>query len=375
MTDEHELNRLLHGAVDDLEPRSGLQAIRSRTATKESPMTASRPWLLGALGGAVATAAVIGGVVLATNGDDSAGRDPGPVGTPTTSASESPSESPSQSPSVTSEPSPTGGESPTSGEPQPPRAVDPASTRALPVYYVGEIPGGLGLYREFQADPSTTGEDKVRRAAERAVELAPVDPDYRSAWPGGADVTSANATADLITVNLEGDLHDRPAGMSEREAELAIQQLVYTAQGAYGQGRVPVQVMLDGSHSDTVLGVPTSEPLSNAPVLQTLAHASLTTPTEGQVVSGDTIEVLGVANSFEANVTLRLQRFQGTEVVKQTFATAEGYMEDKLFPFSKTMDVSDVAPGKYVLIAATDDPSGGAEGNGPHADSKVIEIR
>lgn len=368
MTDEHDdLTRLLHGAVDDIEPRPGLHAIRSRTSTKETPMPASRPWLLGALGGAVATAAVIGGVVVATNGEDKAGKEPD-VLAPTTSEPASPS----PSDDATSEPSPSETARPDS--PDAPRAVDPASTTALPVYYVGEVPGGLGLYREFQADEAAT-DDKVLRATERAVELTPVDPDYRSAWPEGADVTAAEATDDLITVDISGDLRTRPSGMSEREAALAIEQVVYTAQAALGKGRVPVQIMLDGSRSDTVLGVPTSEPLANGPILQTLAHASLTTPFHGQVVSGDTIQVEGVANSFEANVILELQPAGGGEAVVQTFATAEGWMEEKLFPFRKALDVSDVAPGKYVLVVRTDDPSGGAEGNGPHVDTKAVEIR
>jgi hypothetical protein len=367
MTDEHDdLTRLLHGAVDDIEPRPGLQAIRSRTATKESPMSASRPWLLGALGGAVATAAVIGGVVLATNGEDRSGEEPDVVA-PTTSEPASPS--PSES---APEPSPTETGSPAA--PESPRAADPASTTVLPVYYVGEVPGGLGLYREFQAD-GAAGDNKVLRATERAVELSPVDPDYRSAWPEGADVTAAEASADLITVDISGDLRNRPSGMTEREAALAVEQVVYTAQAALSQGRVPVQILLNGSRSDTVLGVPTSEPLANGPVLKTLAHASITTPFQGQVVSGDSIVVEGVANSFEANVLIELQPAGGGAAVEQTFATAEGYMGEKLFPFRTTLDVSGVGPGTYVLVVSTDDPSGGAEGNGPHRDTKTVEIR
>jgi hypothetical protein len=123
-----------------------------------------------------------------------------------------------------------------------------------------------------------------------------------------------------------------------------------------------------------VLGLPTSEPLANGPVLDTLAHVSLTTPAEGDVVSGDTLEVSGVANSFEANVIVRLQRYEGTEVVAEEPFTAEGWMGEKLFPFSGTLDLSGVAPGDYVLIAMTDDPSGGAEGQGAHSDSRRITV-
>lgn len=345
---DDDLRRLLHDAVDGVEPRPGLTTIRSRTSrSKEDTM--SRNWLFGALGAAVATAAVI--VVTTVVG--SGGNDDPPATSPTQTPTTAPSSSPDPSPSTTT--------------------TSPAPDDvAVPVYYVGETARGLGLYREFQR--ASGADDPVLAAVTLAVAGNPLDPDYRSVWPDDAGVAGVEATPDLITVDLSGASAARPAGMSEREAALAIEQVVYTAQAAYGKGRLPVAIQLGNGPTAEVLGVPTSEPLANGPVLKTLSHVNLTNPAEGQTVSGDTLAVSGVANSFEANVVVRLQRFEGTEVMAQEPFTAEGWMGDQLFPFAGSIDISEVPPGRYTLTAMTDDPSGGAEGPGADSDSKVITI-
>ena len=82
-----------------------------------------------------------------------------------------------------------------------------------------------------------------------------------------------------------------------------------------------------------------------------------------------------MANSFEANVVIRLQRYEGTYIAFQEGVTASGWMGEKLFPFSHTFDISDVEPGRYILMAMTDDASGGQEGFGADSDTKVITIQ
>ena len=42
-----------------------------------------------------------------------------------------------------------------------------------------------------------------------------------------------------------------------------------------------MQFLLDGNPIDQVLGVPTSEPLANAPQLDVLAHVNITAPEQG----------------------------------------------------------------------------------------------
>jgi len=265
-------------------------------------------------------------------------------------------------------------EDPTDDPTDPATSEPPAGGGAVPVYYVGETPQGPRLYREFHAG----GANRLLDAANDAASGTPDDPDYRSAWPEGTTFESVSfdgiGNDGLIQVTLSDEsLHDRPSGMSEREAELAIEQVIYTLQGVVG-ARAPVQFRLGDNPINEVLGVPTSEPLANGPVLATLAHVNITMPEQGEVVSGDTLEVTGVANSNEANVLVKLQRYEGTFIVDQQPFTADGWMGNKLFPFSGTLDISGASPGTYILSATTDDPSGGAEGFGPHTDTKIITI-
>jgi hypothetical protein len=344
---------LFSDAVSDIEPANRLDAIRNET--KVTSMSSRRPWLYAVGGAVVATAAVItaiaaAGGTLPGQGDD----DPAPA---------------AQSDPATKEPKP----SDDASEPTPTETTALPSASVVPVYFVGDTPSGPRLYREFLRN--TDDADPLKYAAATSVAGSSDDPDYGTLWP--SDVTVGDVTsdgADILTVDIKGAPHDLPSGMSQEEAQLALQQVVFSVQAANGQGRVGVQLLLDGQPSDQVLGQPTSEPLANAPILKTLSLVSLSSPAEGETVSGDSLQVEGVANSFEANVIVRLQRWEGTEVMSEDAFTADGWMGDKLFPFSGTIDISDVPPGDYAVIAMTDDPSGGTEGSGAFSDSRRITI-
>lgn len=345
--DEDKLRELLDDAVAGVEPRHGLGSIQSRT--KVHPMS-NRPWLLVVGTAVVATAATI--AAFAVVGDDSGTTrtDPGPAAASTKDApakDESPSESTSES-----------------------QAPSPA---ALPVYYVGQTGQGPRLYREFHQMPvPDLPGAAVAEAVREAVAARPQDPDYTSLWPAGADVQHVEMTGDTIVVDLKGAglLHDAPSGMTKAEAQISVEQLIYTAQAGF-QNRAPVRFLLDGQITDTLLGVPTSEPLANAAPNDVLALVSVTAPEEGATVSG-TFTASGVANSNEANVPWQIK--QGDKVVKSGFSTAEGWM-DKLYPWtSEPIDVSGLAPGEYTFVAMTDDPSGG-EGFGPQVDTRSITVR
>ncbi len=322
-------------------------------SAQESPRVTTRTWFLSAFGAAAAIAAVITAVVVLGNDDPSTDNDPEFADLPSVTAADEAS-------------------SPESSETAD-RSAPPGTEETLPVYWIGETARGLGVYREWIRSAAA---DPLVAAVTHAVDEAPVDPDYRSGWPEAAGVAAASYDGtDLITIDLTGDVHDRPAGMTEREAQVALEQLIYTAQAVVGEGRKAVQLLLNGLHSDQVLGQPTSEPLANGPLVDTLSLVNIDSPAEGDVVIGDTLEVTGVANSFEANVIVRLQRNEGPFVVFEEGVTAEGWMGTRLFPFEGSFDISDLEPGRYILTAMTDDPSGGAEGFGPDADTKVITIR
>lgn len=369
MTDEHDprLRWLMSDAVSHVEPRDALPQIRSavRSRSQEDPLSSqpsssARPWTY-AFTGALLAAAVIAAVFLIGGlpggaDDPTPAADDSPTAEPTKDA---PSEEPSASPEESSEPS-------ASLEPETATPA-PQPKEVAAAYYLAETRAGPRLFREFR---EVRGADAFVRGL-ALLQAQPLDPDYFSVWPPGS-LTGASYDGDVIRVSIDdASLRAVPAGMDEATAGIAIEQVIYTMQGA-AQERAAVQFMLEGNPVDQVYGVPTSEPLANGPVLEVLNLMSVTSPEQGSTV-GDSLEISGVANSFEANVVWQVQNGDG-KVVDKGFVTAEGWMEEKLFPWSDSVDVSKLSPGEYFFAASTDDPSGGAEGNGPATDTKSFTI-
>jgi len=344
--DDARLSELLTDAVSDVEPREALDSIRTRT--KGTPMSARRPWTYAVGGAVVATAALIATVAFAGDqlGLTGSGDDGAPVAT---HHSRHPgkghgSKTPSESSSASGEPSPS-----SSGP----------TSMTLAAYYLGETPQGTFLYREFHRVETT---DPLQGALD-LLASTPSDPDYRTPWQPG-DLSDPSESDEFVDVTVADSLAERPAGMSQHQAEEAVQQVVYTLQAAV-QSRKPVRFSID-----TVLGIDTTEPVTNAAPLDVLAMVNITSPEEGATVSGS-FRASGVASSFEATVPWELR--QGDTVVDRGSATAEGWL-DKLYPWQTTVDVSGLAPGTYTFAAMTDDPSGG-EGGGPHVDTRTITVQ
>lgn len=348
-TDDDRLAALLSDAVSDVEPGEALDTLRDRV--KVTSMSARRPWLYAVGGAIVATAATITAVAVLTGGEPATAP---PVNQPSSVSPSAPDSAP---------------DSEATDDPTDEPIEDPVSQVTMAVYYVGDTPEGPRLYREFRYDESIA---EVQNAVSAAISGTPLDADYRTLWPRGSTLERATWDGDVARIDVSGVPGELPSDMTDEEARLAIQQVIYTAQAAIGEGRVPVQLTMGGNPVASLLGQPTSEPLANDSILATLARVSLTDPSEAQVVTGDTLAVSGVANSFEANVVIRLQRWEGTQILFEEPLIAEGYMADKLFPFEAEFDISDVPPGDYVLIAMTDDPSG----NGmSHTDTKRITVQ
>lgn len=322
---DDDLRRLISDAVSDVEPNHRLDAIRARTARPHArPERRSRWYAVG--GAALATAAVVTAVAVVGDLRDDDG------GPPPTSPS---------------------------------RVVE---LQTVPAYYVGTTPAGPRLFREFRSVEADVSE---LEGSLTALGMDPTDPDYTTSWSPDS-FAGASVEGDVIYVDLAHEaLHDRPAGMSEAEAQLAVEQVIYSVQGALGQGRLGVQFRLDGNPIDQVYGVPTSEALSNAPELDVLALVNISDPAEGAVVSGR-FTATGVASSFEATVPWEIRDPSGA-VVKEGFATAEGWM-DRLYPWQAEVDVSGLEPGTYTFVASTSDPSGGAEGFGPTSDTRNVVV-
>lgn len=314
------LSDLLHEVTDAVEPGDRLDAIRAATA--DSGRRTHRGWW--AAGGAGLVAASVVTALALSTGSGPRGSAPGPAeeSTATTAATE----------------------------------PNPIAVRVVPVYFVGDTASGPRLFREFQRGTGPMSAETY--ALDAALAGRSLDPDYRSLWPAGAVSEAYGMTEDLIVVTLVGDLHDRPAGMSEEEARLAIEQVVRTAQGAWGHGRVPVELRLNGDRTDQVLGVPTSEPLGAAPDLDVLSPVSLSNPSEGRLVDNDEpLTVKGVAISADDHVSLRIQRWEGTAVLRQLELDLEP-SDARLAPFSVRWSLDSLPPGDYDVVATVTDADG-----------------
>ncbi|MDO9458105.1 Gmad2 immunoglobulin-like domain-containing protein [Nocardioides sp.] len=237
---------------------------------------------------------------------------------------------------------------------------------AAPVYFTGDTPLGARLYREFR---QVEADNPLEEAAALLVAGDALDPDSGTLL-GGVTIDTVTQDDAAIVVTLgEDSILKAGKGTSAEDASLAVQSLVYTLQGV-AQARVPVRVVLaDGTPTD-LFGQPTAEGVTAAPELDVLALVNLTTPEEGATASG-TLDVEGVASSFEATVPYAVLDEAGKEVVSD-FSTAEGWV-DKLYPFTAEVDISALAPGTYTFVARTDDPSGG-EGPGAFEDTKTFTV-
>jgi len=283
-------------------------------------------------------------VVLAACGTDDDPQASDPNGAPAHSGK------PTKSPASTDSPAPSQSDS---GSP---------ATVAVPLYFVGDTPQGPRLFREFQQVES---DNPVDEALAILAAGSAKDPDYRSLLPDGTPTLVQGDNSQAIGVNVPVEWAQRPGDMSAKEAALAVQQIVFTVQGAL-QSRAPVEFYSDGL--TPVFGVDKSSFDADQ---DALALVNVTEPEEGSIV-GDTFTASGVANSFEATVPWEIRDQSGKKVL-DGFSTAEGWM-DKLYPWQTPVDVSSLPPGTYSFVALTDDPSEG-EGGGPTEDSKTIIIQ
>ncbi|WP_395692802.1 Gmad2 immunoglobulin-like domain-containing protein [Nocardioides sp.] len=247
--------------------------------------------------------------------------------------------------------------------PSSPSSSAPADQVTVPVYFVGQTPQGPRLYREFRRVDAA---DPLGAALTLAASGEALDPDYGTVLPAGSFRTSGDAAIPLP----DDSWQKLPAGMAEADAQLAIQQLVYTAQGVL-QSRDPITFTDADGNPTQIFYTASEDGFRAADPIKTLALVSVTTPESNATVSGS-FTASGVSSSFEATTPWEI-RDASDQVVKKGSATAEGWM-DKLYPWQTEIDVSGLEPGVYTFVAMTDDPSGG-EGGGPTVDTKTIIVK
>ncbi len=198
----------------------------------------------------------------------------------------------------------------------------------LPAYFVGAIsPAGdkFGLYREFTRTSVPVGASSAQRAkaalavAMNAQPLTSHEP-YLQAW-SGTSVNAVAVTPGRITITLSGPGAN---GLTAAKGKLAVQQLVWTAQAAVGQGNIPVKFAVASGASKLFETYPTAQTYNRPPTglqYEVLAPIWITSPVRGQVFSaGVAVVTAGQSCAFEGTTQWQLKR--GGATVRSGSTTA-----------------------------------------------------
>jgi hypothetical protein len=271
-----------------------------------------------------------------------------------------------------------GSDSDTLGEPTPtattasptasPTASAPTTLKGVPVYWVAESRSSFRLYREFRDVPDVGGH--VASAVAAMTRLRPLDPDYTTPWRPASTVT-VTQSGSALTVDVSRDALASTQVGSEL-ADVAVQQLVYTATAAAQQAGTPattVRVLVDGQESDAWGAVHLGEPTRRAPLIDVQAQAWVTNPQEGQRLQAGTVRFQGFGTSFEATFAWKVTSSSGAVVAH---GSAMGGTGDG--GYGVVTWTANLSPGSYTVTLSTDDPSGGAEGHGPATDDKAFTV-
>jgi hypothetical protein len=341
-TRDDDLRELFADATAGVRPAGSFEDVLTRVRKDEA---SARRWFLPAVAAAAVAGLIVGAVVWTQHDDSSPSGPTGPAQT--------------AGPTATANPGP--------------------MTRTVPVYYAGETPSGPRLFAEqttlTELDGNLSG--LAVQAVKDAVSGKPLDPDYRTLWPAGTTVTGMGGCLDedgscTIQVDFRGlSVQNRPRGMSEQAARLAIEQVIRTAQAAMGNHD---PVFFTGYTSaggtqrlDRVLGVDTTGTLSPLADVDALAPVQITSLANDAVVPPGDAAVSGVASAFEANVVWELV-VGGDTVVKNGHATAAECCT--LSPYSFT--IHGLQPGTYTLVVHDEDMSG--TGRPVNQDTKEIVV-
>ena len=298
-------------------------ALRSAARTVQSPGTETLEGELRALSrqrgrsvgpraaAAVAVLAVAAGLLLAA------------VTRPTTAVPEVSSPAPSAAPTASAAP----------------RSL-PAQVRGVPLYYVGRQDGRL--YRE-QRDLPATG-NLVSGALEALLTLAPLDPDYESAW-GPGTLNATETIGDTLTVDLSADAYAELA--TPGEADRARNQMVYTASELVGDPQLRIKFLADGGPPPEAF---VSEEGFTRDGIEPMPGLWISSPRNAAQLSAGQVVVIGTVKPDIGEPIVTITDIDTDTVVAQTSAqTSTGVNADGWRVWSVSVQLSD---GSYDIRAA-----------------------
>ncbi|RLZ02902.1 hypothetical protein CWC38_08650 [Kocuria tytonicola] len=233
---------------------------------------------------------------------------------------------------------------------------DGVATEQAPVYWVGSGDQAGYLFREFRTPESKDVADPVARAALMVTSAKPSDPDYRSLWSAVSTVGSSVSPDGTVTVDLPAAAFATP--LSEQDARMALQQMVYTVSAAVVTAGLldpstakEVRILVDGRTGYRAFGsVDLTDPLPRDPAVA--APVWLIDPqTAADPASPLTIfaRVLPTVHNVRWEITTGDRRVKGDTVKAATPGTdpAAG---------AEVRTTVDLDPGTYtVRVSGTDD--------------------
>ncbi|MCA1783155.1 MAG: Gmad2 immunoglobulin-like domain-containing protein [Intrasporangiaceae bacterium] len=209
----------------------------------------------------------------------------------------------------------------------------------------------MRLYREWVnvAGVARDAPVEARTRAALATALsasAPGTDGYLYTWDG-VSVQDVEVTAQRITITLSGP---GPSDTDDETARISVQQLVWTAQGAVGQGPIPVRFAIADGSEQLFGRLPTGRDYNRPPstdlYYEDLAPIWVNRPTRGEVVDGTDVVVSGEATTFEGAFRWELISGADGSVLDSGFgqASAGG-------PARGTYEIGlgDLRPGEYQI--------------------------
>jgi hypothetical protein len=318
---------------------SGLGAIQRRT-TRTARRRARSPWVFGAAGAGLATAAVVTAVVILSQaGTPSPGPATGPVAGP-------------QKGTATSQTMHKGVYHPSA----------PAS-RQLTMYYVGPPDANPTVAPRLYAETHTvqaSGQAPDVAAVHEFLTSTPIDPDYRTGWPRGVDVTRISSSGGVSTIALKGhaDLGTKPLPVPfDPSRTVAVQGLLETA-GVHDKARFtynghPLKLVLYTSANVT------AKPRSSLRAFVTIDNV-----VEGQTLTNPvTITVSGNVN--EGTVNWQLLDAAGNKQADGYTTTSQGVWTQAKVPLGT------LKPGTYTFKAFE---ASAATGRPTYVDDKTFTV-
>ena len=188
--------------------------------------------------------------------------------------------------------------------------------------------------------------DAVASAVAGLLAVAPLDPDYTSAWSAGS-LRSVETASNAVTIDLSADAYSAAA----TSAPDAIGQIVSTVVDVTGNREVLVHFLADGAAPPAVFGNAAGYGLIDE---ARMANVWIQTPQEGAKLADSTLRITGKVKVDAETPMVTVTNASGEAVASVWAQTATAPGRDGWLSWSVTVQ-GPLDPGSYVIRATSGD--------------------